>query len=56
MNCSPTAEFEQTKRVVAKFQEPGGVGEKLQQLLVERARTTPNWLIEWWERLVYLRG
>jgi hypothetical protein len=50
------SEFEQTKRVVADFQAPGGVGETLQAKLVERGQQERNWLIQWWEEFVYLRS
>lgn len=49
-------EFAQTKRVVAEFQAAGGVGEQLQALLLQRARSERNWLIQWWEEFVYLRS
>lgn len=50
------AEFAETRRVVAEFQAPGGVGEQLQAKLVERGKHERNWLIQWWEEFVYLRS
>lgn len=32
----------------------GGIGEKLQKLLVERSKTTDNWLSQWWLDKIYL--
>lgn len=44
----------QTRRVVERFGQPGGVGEKLQQKLLERAELKENWLAEWWTECAYL--
>lgn len=47
--------FEKTKKAVIDFQN--GLGPKLQELLVKRAKTEPtSWLLEWWEGLVYLKS
>ena len=37
-------ELERTKGVVTEFGKPGGTGEKLQEILVERAKTHNNWV------------
>ena len=37
-------EFEHTKEMVAKFGNPGGVGEQLQKELMEKAKTSENWV------------
>ncbi|XP_067001484.2 carnitine O-acetyltransferase isoform X2 [Anabrus simplex] len=47
-------EFCITQDIVKNFGSPGGVGEKLQKLLEERAKTTDNWLAEWWLNTAYL--
>ena len=49
-------EFLRTKVAVAEFQRPGGVGEQLQEALLERARRSRNWLAEWWLDYAYLLG
>lgn len=47
-------EFNDTERSASEFVKKGGVGEKLQSILVERAERTENWLSEWWLDKVYL--
>lgn len=37
-------ELEKTKKVVAEFGRPGGVGEQLQKKLFERAEEKENWV------------
>ena len=37
-------EFERTKEIVAEFGKPGGVGEQLQKELMEKAKTSENWV------------
>jgi hypothetical protein len=37
-------EFENTNKIVHKFMKPGGIGERLQQLLYERSKNTDNWV------------
>jgi carnitine O-palmitoyltransferase 1 len=50
-------DFEKTKRAVSEFRKPGGIGEKLQALLIQRAKTEKtSWLLEWWEKIIYLKG
>lgn len=38
-------EFEETQKTAKDFMRQGGVGEKLQRLLVERSKATDNWVI-----------
>jgi len=50
------SEFEASKRAVAEFIQPGGVGAKLQEKLIAR-REDPkhkNWMYEWWNDAAYL--
>jgi carnitine O-acetyltransferase len=47
-------EFLRTKVAVTEFQRPGGVGEQLQEALLERAQRSRNWLAEWWLDYAYL--
>ena len=37
-------EFECTEEIVAEFGKPGGVGEQLQKELMEKAKTSENWV------------
>ncbi|XP_044535565.1 peroxisomal carnitine O-octanoyltransferase isoform X1 [Gracilinanus agilis] len=45
-------EYKQTEEIVQKFQN--GIGEKLHQKLLERAKGKRNWLEEWWLNVAYL--
>lgn len=45
-------EYKKTEEIVQKFQN--GLGEKLQQKLLERAKGKRNWLEEWWLNVAYL--
>ncbi|KFY58572.1 hypothetical protein V497_04755 [Pseudogymnoascus sp. VKM F-4516 (FW-969)] len=49
-------EFEHTKKAVAEFVQPGGIGEKLQKKLIARREDpkTANWIYEWWNDAAYL--
>ncbi|KAM4527285.1 carnitine O-acetyltransferase [Odontesthes bonariensis] len=47
-------ELMHTKKLVEEFQKAGGLGERLQKGLEKRARSTENWLSEWWVQLAYL--
>lgn len=46
-------EYENTKKVVADFKKTGGVGEQLQNKLLEKASKSDNWLAEWWDYCAY---
>ncbi|RKP25718.1 hypothetical protein SYNPS1DRAFT_15255, partial [Syncephalis pseudoplumigaleata] len=50
------AAFARTEAAVAKFQQPGGLGEQLQQRLQARAAdpNVHNWLEAWWNEISYL--
>ena len=37
-------EFRVTSEIVKKFSVPGGLGEKLQKILEDRAASTENWV------------
>lgn len=45
-------QLENTRHLVAEFEL--GVGQQLQQQLLERAATTKNWLSKWWSEGAYL--
>uniref|UniRef100_A0A8C6BC27 Peroxisomal carnitine O-octanoyltransferase n=1 Tax=Monodon monoceros TaxID=40151 RepID=A0A8C6BC27_MONMO len=45
-------EYKKTEAIVQKFQN--GIGEKLQQKLLERAKEKRNWLEDWWLNVAYL--
>ncbi|XP_003782687.1 peroxisomal carnitine O-octanoyltransferase [Otolemur garnettii] len=45
-------EYKKTDEIVQKFQN--GIGEKLHQKLLERAKGKRNWLEEWWLNVAYL--
>ncbi|XP_034523172.1 peroxisomal carnitine O-octanoyltransferase isoform X1 [Ailuropoda melanoleuca] len=45
-------EYKKTKEIVQKFQD--GIGRKLHQKLLERAKGKRNWLEEWWLNCAYL--
>ncbi|XP_027247344.1 peroxisomal carnitine O-octanoyltransferase isoform X2 [Cricetulus griseus] len=54
-NIKPFAneeEYKKTEEIVQKFEN--GVGEKLHQKLLERAKGKRNWLEEWWLNVAYL--
>lgn len=50
------AEFEHSKKAVADFIKPGGVGSKLQEKLVAKREdpNTKNWIYDWWNDAAYL--
>lgn len=49
-------EFQNTKKAVAEFLTPGGIGEQLQKKLQAKAADpkTENWIYEWWNDAAYL--
>ncbi|KAI8615223.1 acyltransferase ChoActase/COT/CPT [Chytriomyces sp. MP71] len=49
------AEYEKTTAAVTDFLKPGGVGEELQQRLVEHDKSkSTSWLIDWWNSYAYM--
>ncbi|GLV41481.1 Carnitine O-Acetyl-Transferase [Carabus blaptoides fortunei] len=48
------SELKQTTQIVKEFGKNGGCGEKLQALLVTKAKCTENWLAQWWLENAYL--
>ncbi|KAI8521504.1 hypothetical protein Bbelb_012580 [Branchiostoma belcheri] len=47
-------EYEQTKRKVEEFGNAGGVGDMLQEKLLEYSQTKVNWVYDWWLDDMYL--
>ncbi|XP_070531659.1 carnitine O-acetyltransferase-like isoform X1 [Ptychodera flava] len=47
-------EYTNTKQIVDEFGKPGGLGERLQMKLWQRAQKTESWLSEWWLHAAYL--
>lgn len=47
--------YSKTQDIVKKFAEKGGIGERLQSLLEERAKVKENWMAEWWLENAYLQ-
>ncbi|KAL0193331.1 hypothetical protein M9458_011627, partial [Cirrhinus mrigala] len=47
-------ELNQTQKLLEEFQKPGGVGERLQKGLEQRAKKLENWLSDWWLQTAYL--
>ncbi|OQR74564.1 carnitine O-acetyltransferase-like [Tropilaelaps mercedesae] len=47
-------ELDVTKKLAMELLAPGGVGETLHQLLIERAKKRDNWLSDWWLQGAYM--
>jgi carnitine O-acetyltransferase len=49
-------EFSASQKAVAAFNQPGSIGQKLQERLVQRAQDPKikNWIAEWWDDAAYL--
>ncbi|XP_071812660.1 peroxisomal carnitine O-octanoyltransferase-like isoform X2 [Apostichopus japonicus] len=47
-------EYQETEKIVDEFSKD--VGKELQQKLEAKAKSSKNWLEEWWEDLAYLRN
>ncbi|XP_066204893.1 choline O-acetyltransferase isoform X1 [Saccopteryx leptura] len=52
----PKEQFRRTQVIVQKFGAPGGLGEILQQKLLERQEKTANWVSEYWLNDMYLNN
>ncbi|TYZ58890.1 hypothetical protein PybrP1_008179 [[Pythium] brassicae (nom. inval.)] len=48
------SELAASRALAEDFAKPGGEGEALQRVLLQRAKELPNWLEEWWEYAAYL--
>lgn len=46
-------EYETTKKVATEFAS-SSLGQKLQKLLVDKSKTTDNWMHQWWLDKIYL--
>uniref|UniRef100_A0A667WCR9 Choline O-acetyltransferase n=1 Tax=Myripristis murdjan TaxID=586833 RepID=A0A667WCR9_9TELE len=49
-------QFKKTENIVKQFGAPGGVGELLQNKLVERRENKANWVYEYWLNDMYLNN
>lgn len=49
-------EFHNTEKLVKEFVSPGGIGEKLHSILIERYNQLDNWIEDWWLELDFLRN
>ncbi|XP_043096113.1 carnitine O-acetyltransferase isoform X2 [Puntigrus tetrazona] len=47
-------ELDHTCQLLEEFQKSGGVGERLQKGLEQRAKKSENWLSDWWLQTAYL--
>lgn len=47
-------ELNNTQRILKEFSSEDGIGLKLQQLLVQKAENSENWLADWWLNVAYL--
>lgn len=52
----PPDELNHTRRIVQEFGRRGGLGQKLQYGLEKRARSTKNWIADWWVQWAYLES
>lgn len=46
--------YKNTERIVNDFSKPGGVGEKLQNMLLKISEEKDNWAYDWWLDDMYL--
>lgn len=49
-----SSELSETESKIREFLSDGGNGQKLQQLLEEKANNSDNWLADWWVHAAYL--
>ncbi|XP_058527383.1 choline O-acetyltransferase isoform X2 [Ochotona princeps] len=52
----PQEQFRKSQAIVRRFGAPGGLGETLQQKLLERQQKTDNWVSEYWLHDMYLNN
>ncbi|XP_006897790.1 PREDICTED: choline O-acetyltransferase [Elephantulus edwardii] len=52
----PEEQFQKSQAIVKQFGAPGGLGEALQQKLLERQEKTANWVSEYWLNDMYLNN
>nr|XP_004657903.2 choline O-acetyltransferase [Jaculus jaculus] len=52
----PEEQFNKSRAIVQRFGAPGGLGEILQQKLLERQERTANWVSEYWLNDMYLNN
>uniref|UniRef100_A0A8I5NG15 Choline O-acetyltransferase n=1 Tax=Papio anubis TaxID=9555 RepID=A0A8I5NG15_PAPAN len=52
----PEEKFRKSQAIVQRFGAPGGLGETLQQKLLERQEKTANWVSEYWLNDMYLNN
>ncbi|KAM7072874.1 choline O-acetyltransferase [Molossus nigricans] len=52
----PEEQFRRSQAIVQQFGAPGGLGETLQQKLLERQEKTANWVSEYWLNDMYLNN
>ncbi|MBZ3885014.1 Choline O-acetyltransferase, partial [Sciurus carolinensis] len=52
----PEEQFRKSQAIVQRFGAPGGLGETLQQKLLERQEKTANWVSEFWLNDMYLNN
>uniref|UniRef100_A0ABI7WQ61 Choline O-acetyltransferase n=1 Tax=Felis catus TaxID=9685 RepID=A0ABI7WQ61_FELCA len=52
----PEEQFKRSQAIVQRFGAPGGLGETLQQKLLERQEKTANWVSEYWLNDMYLNN
>lgn len=47
-------QYTNTEKAVKEFLAPNGAGSKLQEKLLARAKSTDNWISEWWNESAYM--
>ncbi|KAM7336367.1 hypothetical protein ACRRTK_004860 [Alexandromys fortis] len=52
----PEEQFRKSQAIVKRFGAPGGLGETLQEKLLERQKKTANWVSEYWLNDMYLNN
>ncbi|XP_067111516.1 carnitine O-acetyltransferase b [Osmerus mordax] len=52
----PPEEMDHTRKMVKRFSQEGGLGPNLQEGLENRARSSNNWIADWWVQWAYLKS